>query len=148
MNLKGFFLLGLGLSRIMRMRVCLAILVASMLLNLAPLASADNDLASSELMQDGQSVNGNVDNDGDPADWWKIYVFTGDVLTVAISSTSTAWDGGYTGNVKLTSPSGSTLAGENSITDDSSSTSLSTTAAFAGWKDCLLLLHDRATSWR
>jgi len=133
MNLKGFFLLGLGLSRTMRMRVCLAILVASMLLNLAPLASADDDLASSELMQDGQSVNGNADYDSDKEDWWKIYVFTGDVLTVAISSSSTAWDGGYTGNVKLTGPSGGTLAGENSITDDSSSTSLSTTAAFAGW---------------
>ena len=117
----------------MRMRVWLAIFVAATLLNLAPLAAADNDLASSELLQDGQSVNGNVDNDGDPADWWKIYTYTGDVLTVDVSSTSTAWDGGYTGNVKLTTPSGSTLAGENSIEDGSSSTSLSTTAAFAGW---------------
>ncbi len=128
----------------MRMRVWLAIFVASTLLNLAPLAAADNDLASSELMQDGQSVNGNVDNDGDPADWWKIYTFTGDVLTVDVSSTATAWDGGYTGNVKLTTPSGSTLAGENSIEDGSSSTSLSTTAAFAGWIHLRIYSED---SW-
>ena len=133
----------------MRIRVCLAVLLASMLLNLAPLASADDDLASSELMQDGQSINGNVDHDGDPNDWWKIYAYNGDVLEVSVStsmSNPAIWcpGDGYTGKVKLTDSSNTILAGDTTVEDGSSTAFLSTNIAQKGWYHLRIKSED---SW-
>ena len=88
--------------------------VAAMLMMAhAPIVMADDELASSTLMLDGQTANGNVDYDSDGTDWWKIYAITGDVVQVAVSTSMSnpAWWcplDGYTGKVKLTDANGST----------------------------------------
>ena len=119
-------------------RVCIFVAAAMLLLPLIPVVQADDDLASSSIMLDGQSVNGNVDYDGDRTDWWKIYAITGDVVEVSVSTSMSnpAWwcpGDGYTGKVKLTDPSETTLAGDNTIDDSSSSTVLSTPVVSSGW---------------
>ncbi|MCS5536624.1 MAG: hypothetical protein NZ770_00825, partial [Candidatus Poseidoniaceae archaeon] len=119
-------------------RACIFVAAAMLLLPLIPVVQADDDLASSNIMLDGQSVNGNVDYDGDRTDWWKIYAITGDVVEVSVSTSmnNPAWwcpGDGYTGKVKLTDPSETTLAGDNTIDDSSSSTVLSTPVVSSGW---------------
>ena len=119
-------------------RVGVLVAMAMLLLPLLPVVQADDDLASSSLMTDGQSVSGNVDYDGDRTDWWKIYAITGDVVevTVSTSMSNPAWwcpGDGYTGKVKLTDANENTLAGDNTIDDSSTTTTLSTPVASSGW---------------
>jgi len=116
----------------------LIVVAAMLMLSSAPFVAADNELASSSIMLDGQTANGNVDYDGDSVDWWKIYAITGDVVQVSVSSSMSnpAWwcvGDGYSGKVKLTDTSENTLAGDNTIDDSSSSTTLSTPVISTGW---------------
>ncbi len=128
-----------------------AVLIAALLLiSLMPLvASADDDLASSTLMFDGQSVTENVDYDGDAIDWWKIYAYTGDVLEIDVSSSMSnpMWiciNDGYTGKVKITDSSEATLAGDNTFENGASSTSLSTNIGSEGWYHVRVKSEDTA----
>lgn len=125
-----------GMERQPRLTILLAITL--MLLPLVPAVSADDDLASSAMMTDGNSVTGNVDYDGDVRDWWKIYAYTGDVVEVSMTSSMSnpAWwcpFDGYEGYIKLTDPLGNTLAGDSYFSDASSSAILSTQVTSADW---------------
>ena len=125
-----------GMERQPRMAVIIALVLLAV--PLIPSASADDDLASSAVMTDGNSVSGNVDNDGDVRDWWKIYAYTGDKVEISMTSSMSnpAWWcplDGYEGHMKLTDPQGTTLAGDTYFSDASSSLLLSTTMSSADW---------------
>ena len=136
-----------GMERKPRLLILLA--VALLLLPLLPTVVADDDLANSRLMTDGNSVTDNVDYSGDVRDWWKIYALTGDVVQVSVSTSMSnpaflcPFDG-YDGKVKLTDPNGNLLAGDTSISDASSSTVLSTTMTSADYVHLRILSED---SW-
>jgi hypothetical protein len=136
-----------GMERKPRLHILLA--VALLFFPLLPTVVADDDLANSSLMTDGNSVTGNVDYGGDVRDWWKIYALTGDVVQVSVSTSmnNPAWwcpGDGYEGKVKLTDPQGNLLAGDTTISDASSSTVLSTTMASADYVHLRIQSED---SW-
>ena len=136
-----------GMERKPRLLILLA--VALLFFPLLPTVVADDDLANSSLMTDGNSVTDNVDYGGDVRDWWKIYALTGDVVQVSVSTSmnNPAWwcpGDGYEGKVKLTDPQGNLLAGDTTISDASSSTVLSTTMASADYVHLRIQSED---SW-
>ena len=73
-------------------------LFALLLISMLPAVNADDSQQSSNLLTDGVSSNGYVcDPDGcstnDGTDWWRIYAYQGDIVSIAFSGSmnNAAW---------------------------------------------------------
>ena len=115
---------------------------ALMVLSMVPSVHADDTQASSNLLTDGVSSNGYVcDPDGcspnDGTDWWRIYAYKGDIVSIAFSGSmsNAAWwcpGDGWEGDYSMHDESGSQVA-TMGRSDDNPSGTLSKTMSQAGY---------------
>ena len=115
---------------------------ALMLLSMVPSVHADDTQAASNLLTDGVSSNGYVcDPDGcspnDGTDWWRIYAYKGDIVSITFSGSmsNAAWwcpGDGWEGDYSMHDESGSQVA-TMGRSDDNPSGTLSKTMAQAGY---------------
>ena len=116
--------------------------IAVALLSFIPIVEADDVIADANPLTNGVSTNGYVCiDDGcspeDEIDWWKIYAYKGDVVQIGFSGSMNngAWwciNDGWNADFSLHDSGGSQVASQ-SMSDASSSTTLSTTVPTAGY---------------
>ena len=117
-------------------------LFALLLISMLPAVNADDSQQSSNLLTDGVSSNGYVcDPDGcstnDGTDWWRIYAYQGDIVSIAFSGSmnNAAWwcpGDGWEADYSLHDSNGAQIAGQ-AMSDAGSSTTLSTTMPSSGY---------------
>ena len=116
-------------------------LFALLLVSLLPAVNADDTQASSNLLTDGVSSNGYVcDPDGcssnDGTDWWRIYAYQGDIVSISFSGSmnNAAWwcpGDGWEADYSMHDETGSQVA-SMSKDDNNPSGTLSKTMPQAG----------------
>ena len=122
--------------------IWVGVCVAALALFFIPEAAADNDIASSNPLTDGVSSSDYVCYDDgcsptDEVDWWKIEALKGDIVQISFSGSMNngAWwcvDDGWEADFSIHDSAGGSIASQ-SMSDSSSSTTLSTTMSQKEW---------------
>ncbi len=116
--------------------------LAALMISFTPPVSADNSLQSANILAEGVSSGGYVCYDDgcsptDEVDWWKIYAYKGDIVSIAFSGNlpnPEFWciDDGWEGDYSIHDSGGGQIA-SLSMSDDNPSGTLSKTMSSADW---------------
>ena len=76
----------------------IALSLAALLISFVPIASADDNLQSANVLTEGVSSSGYVCYEdectpNDEVDWWKVYAYSGDIVEISFSGSipNPAW---------------------------------------------------------
>ena len=102
--------------------------LAALMISFAPPVSADDSLQSASILTEGVSTSGYVCYDDgcsptDEIDWWKVYAYKGDIVSVSFSGTLPnpslvcIWGDGWEGDFSIHDSNGG-QRGINGLSDD------------------------------
>ncbi len=101
------------------MRAGLRVIAIFIALTLIPIptVSADDTMATAAVLTDGATSSGSVNADGDTTDWWKIEAWTGDSVSLSVSTCCHGTFDGYDGQMGIYDSGGNELT-STSFADD------------------------------
>jgi hypothetical protein len=120
----------------------IALSLAALLISFVPIASADDNLQSANVLTEGVSSSGYVCYEdectpNDEVDWWKVYAYSGDIVEISFSGSipNPAWwcpGDGWEADYSIHDSSGGQVA-SLSLNDDNPTGTLSKTMSTADW---------------
>tara|TARA_B110000116_G_scaffold94073_1_gene82066 strand:- start:181 stop:2541 length:2361 start_codon:yes stop_codon:yes gene_type:complete len=101
------------------MRAGLRVIAVFIALTLIPIptVSADDTMATAAVLTDGATSSGSVDADGDTTDWWKIEAWTGDSVSLSVSTCCHGTFDGYDGQMGIYDSGGNELTSTSFAND-------------------------------
>ena len=105
----------------MAARRLVVLALAALMLTFLPSTSADNSLQSANTLTEGVSVSGQVCYDDgcsptDETDWWRVYAYKGDIVSISFSGTLPnpdwlcIWGDGWEGDYYIQDSNGGQIA--------------------------------------
>ena len=127
----------------MAARRLIVLALAALMLTFLPSTSADNSLQSANTLTEGVSVSGQVCYDDgcsptDETDWWRVYAYKGDIVSISFSGTLPnpdwlcIWGDGWEGDYSIHDSNGGQIA-SLALSDDNPTGTLSKTMSKADW---------------
>ena len=121
----------------------IVVCLAALLLGFLPTTSADDSLQSANTLIEGVSASGQVCYDdgcspNDEIDWWRVYAFKGDIVSISFSGTLPNpdwlcfWGDGWEGDYSIHDAGGGQIA-SLALSDDNPTGTLSKTMNTADW---------------